>query len=90
MPTQAASSTDITNNDILGDATLQPGQEASIDLGLYEADYQPELAVDVSPKSCIISSTLERERDNEGDYRMKYRLHNSQSIPCLVTIRQLA
>lgn len=91
MPTQAASSTNTTDAMVLGDTTLEPGQEKSLVLGLYEEDFpQPELQLDVTPQSCTISSSLERASDEDGEYRLTYHLRNSQNTPCLVTVRQLA
>ena len=90
MPTQAAS-TKIIDESILGEATLEPGQEAKILLGLYEKGFpEPEFEVNVSPTSCSISSVLEKAKDDSGEYRLTYRLRNGQGSHCLVTVRQLS
>lgn len=90
MPTQAVSSKTMDES-ILGDAALEPGQEKSIILGLYEKGFpQPEFQLDIQPRDCSISSFLEKANDGSGEYRLTYHVRNAQSTPCLVTVRELA
>ena len=89
MPTQAQGSTNVMEESILGDTTLQPGQEKSIVLGLYEKDFpHPELEVDINPQGSI-AAELEKANDDSGEYRLTYRFRNTLEVPCLVTVRQL-
>ncbi|MGF7229511.1 MAG: hypothetical protein ACQR33_06060 [Candidatus Saccharibacteria bacterium] len=78
------------DEDFVGSITVVPGQTSSLIVGIFEDGIpEPDLALEIEPQNCSITSKLERARER-GEYHLIYHFRSLQNIPCQITVRQQA
>lgn len=80
------STTTNADAEVIGEMSLEPGQQSSFLVGIYENLIpQPKISFKLSPKNCKVDSALVRAEEH-GDYQLTYHFKNDQSERCTITV----